>query len=97
MKNESTKAFIFDMDGVIIDSESVWERYEQVFLAELMGQATYLKIKDQILGNSINTIYQIAAQYGLTISKQEYLRIYDDYAKKGICRSKTNTRYQGVY
>lgn len=88
MKNEPTKAFIFDMDGVIIDSEPVWERYEQVFLAELMGQKTYLKIKDQILGNSINAIYQIASRYGLEISKQEYLRIYDDYAKKVYAEAK---------
>jgi len=82
MKNKSTKAFIFDMDGVIVDSEPVWERYEQIFLSELMGQQTYLKIKDQILGNSINGIYQVACQYGLKISKEEYLQIYDENAKK---------------
>ncbi len=83
-----TKAFIFDMDGVIIDSEPVWEKYEQVFLAELMGEETYPKIKDQILGNSINAIYEIACQYGLQISKQDYLRIYDEYAKTVYAEAK---------
>src|SRR6266849_8544463 len=75
------KAFIFDMDGVIVNSESVWENYEQKFLSELIGKNVYLKIKNQILGNSINEIYKILCTYGLPISMEEYLQIYDTYAK----------------
>ncbi|MBI4067395.1 HAD family phosphatase, partial [Candidatus Gottesmanbacteria bacterium] len=61
MKN---KAFIFDMDGVIVNSEPVWSRYEEKFMPELMGQDAYGKIKDQILGNSISRIYEAASVYG---------------------------------
>ncbi len=81
MKNILSKAFIFDMDGVIINSEPAWERYEQKFLPELMGKDTYLKIKDQIFGNSVSGIYAVASKYGLKIAKKEFEEIYDQYAK----------------
>ncbi len=81
MKNSFNKAFIFDMDGVIINSEPVWERYEQKFLPKLLGKDIYLKIKDQILGNSVSAIYTAASEYGLKITKKEFERIFDQYAK----------------
>ena len=40
------KAFIFDMDGVIVDSESIWISYEEKFLTKLIGRSTYVEIKD---------------------------------------------------
>lgn len=76
------KAFIFDMDGVIVNSEPIWERYEQKFLADLIGKDNYLRMKDQILGNSENEIYDISCAYGLNLNKQDFIRIYDDYAER---------------
>src|SRR5258708_40121369 len=75
------KAFIFDMDGVIINSEPVWERYEKIFWPKLIGEKKYLKMKDQMFGNSLHAIYDIASSYGLKMDKEEYLRFYDSNAK----------------
>ena len=75
------KAFIFDMDGVIVDSESLWLRYEKQFLPELFGEEIYAKMIDQILGNTISKIYEIACGYGCTMEKEKFVEIYDSYAK----------------
>lgn len=80
MKNLN-KAFIFDMDGVIVNSEPVWARYEKQFLPKLMGKDTYSQIKNQTLGNSVSSIYEIASQCGFKMAKNEFEQIYDQYAK----------------
>lgn len=74
------KAFIFDMDGVIVNSEPVWEVYEQKFLPEIMGEKLYSQIKDQILGNSVSGIYRVASDYGFKMDKIQFGKIYDEYA-----------------
>lgn len=82
------KAFIFDMDGVIVNSEPVWEVYEQKFLPEIMGEKLYSQIKDQILGNSVSGIYSIASGYGLKIDKARFEKAYDGYATKVYSEAK---------
>lgn len=74
------KAFIFDMDGVIVNSERIWTRYEKKFMPQLMGWQTYRKIKNEILGNSISNIYDIAQSMGFKMHKNEFLKIYCQYA-----------------
>lgn len=75
------KAFIFDMDGVIIDSESLWLRYEKQFLPKLLGQDIYAKIKDQILGSTVTKIYETACNCDLKIAKKKFVEVYDSYAR----------------
>ena len=74
------KAFIFDMDGVIIDSEAVWSKREKEFLINLLGQEIYEKIKDHLMGSTTNVIYDLIKQYGGTISKKDFLKEYDRQA-----------------
>jgi HAD superfamily hydrolase (TIGR01509 family) len=74
------KAFIFDMDGVIIDSEAVWGRHEEKFVTELLSKAVYERIKDHLMGSTTNVIYELAKQNGSNISKEEFLNAYDKQA-----------------
>lgn len=75
------KAFIFDMDGVIVNSEPIWERYEEQFLPELVGKDVYVKIKDYIMGNSVSGIYKAATEWSFNMSKKKFEQIYDRYAE----------------
>jgi len=74
------KAFIFDMDGVIIDSEAKWGPHEKKFLSELLGKEVYEKIKDHLMGSTTNVIYDLARANGSNISKEAFLNAYDKQA-----------------
>lgn len=75
------KAFIFDMDGVIINSEAVWAKYEKDFLIEMVGQEIFEKIKDHTIGSTTSVIYDLAYKAGLNMEKKEFLKRYDEQAK----------------
>lgn len=82
------KAFIFDMDGVIVDSENAWRKYGNGFLANLFGKEISDKIGDTI-GLTVNTVYDKAISFGATINKDDYLKAYDkqsayNYSKANI-------------
>lgn len=77
-------AFIFDMDGVLINSEAMWIKYESDFLDNLFGKEITSKIGDTI-GVSSRTINEKAKALGFkepldTISKtwdETAFRMYD--------------------
>jgi HAD superfamily hydrolase (TIGR01509 family) len=77
---KTNKAFIFDMDGVIINSEAVWGKSEKQFLIDLIGEDIYEKIKDHLMGSTTTMIYNLVSQYGSKISKKEFFEEYDKQA-----------------
>lgn len=82
------RAFIFDMDGVIINSETMWENSEKSFLTEMMGKEVYQKIKDQILGSTVDMVYDLARQNGFSLDKRLFFQLYDQQARDVYARAK---------
>lgn len=73
-------AVIFDMDGVLVDSEVHWTKVESDFLRSVVPS---WEAKDQkkLLGMSVKDVHQLLQQeYGLALSYKEYLGHYDALA-----------------
>lgn len=71
-----SKAFIFDMDGVLVNSEICWEKRDR----EFFGEALHQKIKDNLLGSTPQAIYELACKNGFQMPKDEFLRKYNELA-----------------
>ena len=80
------KAFIFDMDGVLVNSERAWDGEEGLLLESIFGKAIADKIGNTV-GIGIHTFYETARRLGTTISYEEYLKRYDDAVAKVYGRS----------
>lgn len=83
------EALIFDMDGVILDSEVHWKKAELTFFGKLLPQWT-TEDQQKIIGMNINDTYRLLAnEYGLTITHKEFLRRVNGIALE-IYRNKAN-------
>jgi HAD superfamily hydrolase (TIGR01509 family) len=69
-------ALIFDMDGVVVDSELHWKSLEGFFLRSLVptwGEADQSKI----IGLSVHDLYRmLVSDYGVSQTKEEFLALY---------------------
>jgi beta-phosphoglucomutase-like phosphatase (HAD superfamily) len=74
------KAFIFDLDGVIIDDEKIWEEEKKVFYPELLGEEVFLKLGSTI-GLRLDEIYKRAIDCGSTISKKDF---FESFYKRAV-------------
>lgn len=73
-------AVIFDMDGVLVDSEVHWAKVESDFLSSIVPT---WETKDQkkLLGMSVKDVHQLLIdEYGLDLNYQDYLGHYDKLA-----------------
>jgi HAD superfamily hydrolase (TIGR01509 family) len=86
----NNKAIIFDFDGVIVNSEPVWSKYEEQIFDRLTGvQNSYQKYKELILGYRLSDIYNnIENEIGsLPVTYQDFLQQYDQIALKVYSQS----------
>lgn len=71
---------VFDMDGVLVDSEVHWRAVETQFLAGLVGRWTDADQR-RILGMSAYDVHRLlVAEYGLKATAEEYFSHYRDLA-----------------
>src|SRR5687768_3938348 len=76
------KAFIFDMDGVIVDSELHWKSLEGYFLQSLIPAWTSAD-QDKIIGLSVHDLYRLlTGEYGLRHNKEEFMDLYHSMARE---------------
>ncbi len=77
-----TGAVIFDMDGVIVDSEIHWKTLEGYFLQSLIPTWSSTD-QDKIIGLGVHDLYSLLiSQYGLQKTKQQFLELYQQMANK---------------
>lgn len=72
------QAFLFDLDGVIIDDESTWEKAKEKMYVELFGKEIVAKMGSTI-GLNINAIYELASKYGSTTPKERVVNAFYHY------------------
>lgn len=75
------RAFLFDMDGVIVDSEKTWQTHGADFARKLYGDAIVDAMGDTT-GMSLDHEYDFATQNGFAMDKDEFYHLYDEQAKK---------------
>src|SRR5947209_19488915 len=73
-------ALIFDMDGVIVDSELHWKSVEGFFLQSL-GPAWSSADQGKIIGLSVQSLYDmLVADYGLKEPRERFEALYEEMA-----------------
>jgi HAD superfamily hydrolase (TIGR01509 family) len=76
------KAVIFDMDGVIVDSERHWKMLEGFFLRSLVpawGEAD----QGRIIGLSVHDLYRmLVSEYGVTETQERFMALYFEMAQQ---------------
>ncbi len=81
------KAFLFDMDGVLVNSEQMWHKHGQKFLTDLFGKYILSQL-GSLTGLSIDHEYELATSYGFAMDKNEFYRKYDEQAMLIYSKSK---------
>jgi HAD superfamily hydrolase (TIGR01509 family) len=74
-----SKAFIFDMDGVLVNSEQVWIKYENNLLERILGKDLSQQIGSTI-GVSVNLVYDKVRALGFSMTREDFQKIYDGVA-----------------
>ncbi|MBA3724349.1 MAG: HAD family phosphatase [Candidatus Levybacteria bacterium] len=76
-----TKAFVFDMDGVIIASEVLWHKYLEEIWPELIGPEVAAVFRIPVGQTPLN-IYAEAVKHGSKVSKETFLQKFEDIAQR---------------
>lgn len=69
------KAFIFDLDGVLIDNEKIWEEKKQKLYLEIFGPEIAAKL-GSTLGINMDGIYEKAWLAGSNVKKDTLLEAF---------------------
>lgn len=77
---DDTKAVLFDMDGVLIDSEYQWRRLSKEQFERLIPGWSEKDFK-RVVGLGVEELYRLlATEYGLKLSREDCLRSWEEVA-----------------
>ncbi len=74
-----SKAFIFDVDGVLFDGEPLWEIEKKKIFSNLFGEDIYKKLGSTV-GIAMDGIYTKAVQYGAQVGKDKLVEAFHQSA-----------------
>jgi len=80
------KAFLFDMDGVIIDSEPSWEEVENEYLTVLFGKEVAEKM-GSLVGIGLAGLMERAASLGAVFDHSHVTETFEEIARKVYTQS----------
>lgn len=80
------KAFLFDMDGVLVNSERVWHAETAVLAEKVYGPEILAKLGDTT-GLSVDAEYELATRHGFVMPREEYYRLIDRHAARVYSRA----------
>ena len=73
------EAVLFDMDGVVVDSESYWVAREEDFFEEVVPDADV----EEITGMNYREVYEyVEEHYGVSVEREAFLGWYEDTAEE---------------
>lgn len=75
------KAFLFDLDGVLINDEQMWEDEKQLLYDQIFSKEVADKL-GSTLGVNIDAIYEKAKGAGANVSKDEVVQAFFKIADK---------------
>jgi HAD superfamily hydrolase (TIGR01509 family) len=80
------KVFLFDMDGVLVDSEPSWELIEREYLPGLFGKEIVEKMPN-LVGAGLEKVLELATSLGATFDRTHAIEVYEEIAQKVYERS----------
>ena len=75
------KAYLFDMDGTLADSESYYVNSTVSCFREKGVEKSFSEVRNAVVGVGIDIAYDYVAQV-LGVERSEGVRIYDDYYRR---------------